>query len=136
MKSVVKFEHGGEGVLDEVGAYLAKVNSLAQAADCIFRVGKDRAISVLDDELIEKAKAARAGIEVSFTARAVCNRQRGCEAFEVDRGGVAGRAGLVVVDEAAGLVLLVTQEPVCDLERHVGEVLLAGHLIPLAERLQ
>src|SRR5688572_9732508 len=123
-------------MLDEVSADLAEVYSLTQAANCIGRVGKDRSISFLDYELIKKAKATRAGIEIGFTARAAGDIQCGCDAFEIDRGGVAGRAGLMVVDEATGLVLLVTEEPVGNLECHVGEILFARHLPPLTECLQ
>ena len=132
---MAKFECGRKRVLDEVSADLAVVQALTEAADRIVRVGEDRSISFLDDELIEKAKAAGAGIKVSFTAVATGYRQSGCDAFEIDRGGVAGRAGLMVVDEASGLVL-VTQKPVRDLERHIGEMRFPGHLPPLAKRQQ
>src|SRR5204863_1795533 len=112
------------------------MDSLAQAADRIVGVGKDRSIALLDDEPVEKAQAARIGIEVGRATPAARDRGRRREAFEIHRGRVAGRAGLMVVDEAASLLLLISEEPVCDLERHVGELRVARHLPPLAEGLQ
>ena len=53
-------------MLHEVGANLAVMESLAQAADSKIQVGKYRSIAFLNDQLIEKTKASREGIEISF----------------------------------------------------------------------
>ena len=53
-------------MLDEVGADFAVVDSLAEAAAGVVDVGEDSAVSVLDDESIEKGKAAGEGVEIGF----------------------------------------------------------------------
>src|SRR5215213_229441 len=42
----------------------------------------------------------------------------------------------MVVDESAGLVLLIAEEPVCDLKDHIGKITIIGDFRPFAESLQ
>jgi len=60
-------------VLDEVCANFAVVNALSQAAECVVDIGEDCAVSLLDDELIKEAKAARKRVEVNVITGFICN---------------------------------------------------------------
>src|ERR1044072_8279560 len=123
-------------MLDEIDANFTVIKSLPQAAQSVVDIGKYRAISLLDDQLIEKAEAARKRVKINVIACFVCDLQRGGNAFEVHGGGVAGSVRLMVVNESAGLVLLIAQEPVGDLKHEVAKIMLTRDFRPLAEGLQ
>ena len=126
-------------MLDEVGPNLAVVKTFAEAAQGEVRVGKQRLISLLNDEPIEERCAFDKCALVDLPPVIVetggdppCSGQ----ALEIDRGGVAGRVGLMVIDERASLFLLVTQQPVCDFENEIGKVAVSGDVPPAAESLE
>src|ERR1043166_5584341 len=126
-------------MLDEVGANFAVMEALAKAAQGQIRVWQDRSIALLDDEAIEKSKAVVRRVVVGLKASLVFYARHldDCgNTFEVDGGRVTRCLGLVVVDEGAGLVLLITEEPICDFENEVRERLLLGDVPPFAEGLQ
>src|SRR6185369_16890686 len=112
------------------------MKSLPQAAESVVDIGEDGAIALLDDELIEEAEAARKRVGINVIMRFVSDFHGGGDAFEVDGGGVARRIRLMVVDESAGLVLLIAQEPAGDLKDEVSKITIAGDFRPLAEGLQ
>src|SRR5689334_18912909 len=127
-------------MLDEVGANFAVVETLPQAAEREVEVWENRLVPVLDDEFIEKGKGVRERTTIGFVARFIAgfggDGERGCDAFEINCGRVAGRVGLMVVDESAGLFLLVTEQPVRDFKDELGERCVVRNVPPLAEGLQ
>ena len=55
-------------MLNEIGADFAVIKSLSQAAEGVVDVGKYRAISLLDDELVEEAEAACKRVQIHAMA--------------------------------------------------------------------
>ena len=112
------------------------MKSLPQATESVVDIGEYGAISLLDNELVEEAEAARKRVEINVITRFVSHLQGGGDAFEVDGGGVARRVRLMVVDESAGLILLIAEEPVGNLKHEVRKIAITGDFRPLAEGLQ
>src|SRR5713101_6606698 len=107
--SVAGFQHRREVMLHEVDVDFAALRAPAQAADRHGGVGKQRAVARLQDQAIEELEAAPARFEITATTLALARRpgerSRRAEALEIERGRIARRVGLVVVEERAGLVL-------------------------------
>src|SRR5689334_8521433 len=110
-------------MLHEVGANFAVIKTLPQAAEGELCVRKQRSIAILNDESIKEREAVDERAAVSLVALLIPDLggdgDDGGDAFEINGGRVAGRIGLVVVDESAGLFLLVVEQPVCDFEDEV-----------------
>src|SRR6266571_6645397 len=102
-------------MLHEVDVDFAALRAAAQAAHGHGGVGKQRAVARLQDQAIEELEAAPARFEITATtlvlARRPGERSRRTEAFEVERGRIARRVGLMIVEECAGLVLLEQKNP-------------------------
>ena len=122
-------------MLDEIRAYFAVVNTLPQAAEGKVEVGEYGAITLLNDQSIEECEASRKRIGVCFRTFVISDRQSCGYAFEVNCGGVSGRAGLMIVDEATGLVLLISQQPIGNLKNEAGEFFVIRYQPPLGEGL-
>ena len=69
-------DRGREAVLDEVDADEPLVEALAHAADRPLRIGKERAVSILERQAVDEAEAARPRLAVAPGARAVAERAR------------------------------------------------------------
>src|SRR5215213_9551134 len=126
-------------MLREVSANLAVIQTLPQTAKRKIQVGKYCSISLLNDQSVQKAKAARERIKVRLITGLFCDssrdRQGSGNAFEVNSSRVSRRVRLMVVDKGPALILLITEEPIADLKHHIGKMLLTRDLPPLAESL-
>src|ERR1043165_2931308 len=127
-------------MLHEVGANFAVVKTLPQATESELEIGEKRSITLLDDKTVDKGEGVHERAAIRFVARVVAgfsgHVKRGCDAFQINGGGVAGCVGLVVVDESAGLLLLIAEQPVGDFKDELGEVGLSADVPPVAECLQ
>src|SRR5688572_32809681 len=108
-------------MLDEVDAHVTPRLADAQPAEGPLRIRQQRTVALLIDDAVEETHPARAGLAVAIAPRLVAERprqtQRRGHSLQVHASGVAGRIGLLLIDEAAALVLLKVQRPVDDLER-------------------
>src|SRR5215207_3331548 len=127
-------------MLNEVGANVAVINTLPQTAYTKVGIGKNRLISLLNNQPIEKTKALRKRIDVAMIAIVISasssDRQCRGDAFQIDSGRISWRVRLMIVYESAGLVLLITEEPISNLEQYVGKMVFTGDLPPFTQRLQ
>src|ERR1043165_636267 len=112
-------------MLHEIRANFAVIETLPQAAESEVCVRKQRSIAVLDDQPIKERKGIGERAAICSVALLIADLggdgDGGGDAFEINRGRVTGRVGLVIVDESAGLFLLKFKEPVCDFEDEVSE---------------
>src|SRR5262249_52110814 len=105
-----ELENRRERMLYEVCAHLAVVETLSQTAQSEVEIWQYGSISLLNYELIEEGKTARERVVVSLiTVRTFCDGQCGADGFEIDGGCVTWSVRLVIVDEGARLVLLISE---------------------------
>src|SRR6476620_11308317 len=106
----------GKIMLDEIDADFAGPRTSAQAADRQGGIWQQRLVARLDDRAVEELKPATTSFEVVqvklFFSHRSRERRRNAECFEIERGRIAGRVGLMIVEERAGLVLLESENPV------------------------
>lgn len=108
----MKFKNRGERVLDEINPHLAPVNALTKPANRQRRVRKQTGVARLDNQPIKETIAVRDRVEVSTVSLRIINSARefegGSHTFKIQGSGIAGRVRLMIVDEAARLLLLIT----------------------------
>ena len=85
-------------MLNEVGANHAVMDSLPKAAKSVVRVWKYRLISLLNDQSIEKTKAARDRAQVRLIAAFIRDSQCGGDASQQGGPAIEIGGGLVRID--------------------------------------
>src|SRR6476620_10525 len=127
-------------MLDEIDADFAGPRTSAQAANRQGGIWKQRLVARLDDQAVEELKPAATSFEVVqmklFFSHRSRKRRRNAERFEIERSRIAGRVGLMIVEERAGLVLLETENPVRHFEREIGNFAVGCDFVPGAAGLR
>ena len=98
-------------MLDEINPHLAPVNALTKPANRQRRVREQTGVARLDNQPVKETITVRDRIEVFTVSLRIINRARefesGSYSFKIEGSGIAGCVRLMIIDEAARLLLLI-----------------------------